>query len=159
MKPSHSHEHEEEHEELVDEVADEVEHRIKGPGFLKRLLIALIINTLAMVAVLMIVKGITFTEDTQELRMKIRVVLIAGLLIGLANGILKPIIKLFSFPLILLSLGLFLLVINLVVFWLIVDQVPGLVVTGGFASYFWGSVVLSAVNTLEHMVIKLMYRK
>ncbi|HZD22018.1 MAG TPA: phage holin family protein, partial [Acidimicrobiia bacterium] len=41
--------------------------------------------------------------------------LIAAAIVGLANAIVKPILKLFSLPLVLLTLGLFLIVVNAVV--------------------------------------------
>jgi len=71
--------------------------------------------------------------------------LIAGLILGLINVFIKPILKLISFPLLILSLGLFTLVINMALLWLLEYFVAELTITGLW-SYFWGSLIISLVN-------------
>lgn len=78
--------------------------------------------------------------------------LIVAIIIGLANAVLKPILKLFSLPLIVLSLGLFLIIVNALVLqfavWLggpdVLDL--GLTSDGFFWSTFWASIVISVVG-------------
>jgi putative membrane protein len=71
--------------------------------------------------------------------------LIAALILGLLNALVKPLLQLISLPFILLSLGLFLLVINAAVLGLTAKLVPGFHV-GGFWSAVWGSLVISLVS-------------
>ena len=72
--------------------------------------------------------------------------LIAGLILGIINAIIKPILKLVILPLRMLTLGMFNIVINIVLLWLLVQFVPELQISG-FYAYLWGSVIIGIVNT------------
>jgi putative membrane protein len=80
--------------------------------------------------------------------------LIVAAIVGLANAIVKPILKLFSLPLIVLTLGLFLVIVNALVLqlavWLSGPDVfdLGLTSAGFFWTTFWASVVVSVVGWL-----------
>lgn len=71
--------------------------------------------------------------------------LIAAVVIGLVNATLGVFLKVVTFPLTLLTLGLFWFVINATMLELVSMFVPGFHVQG-FASAFWGGIVLSIVN-------------
>jgi putative membrane protein len=71
----------------------------------------------------------------------------AALVLIVANTILKPILILISLPLVILSLGLFLLIINAVILYTVPHFVPGFHVPG-FLSAFFGSVLLSLITGL-----------
>ena len=83
--------------------------------------------------------------------------LLVAAILGLANAIVKPILKLFSLPLILLTLGLFLVVVNALVLslviWLSGVFELGLTSDGFFWSTFWAAVVVSLVGWLLDFVI------
>jgi len=70
---------------------------------------------------------------------------IAALVLGLLNAIVKPLLILFTLPLTILTLGLFLLVINAILFLLAAHLVPGFEVHG-FWPAFWGALVLSLIS-------------
>ncbi|HET7081293.1 MAG TPA: phage holin family protein [Chloroflexia bacterium] len=65
--------------------------------------------------------------------------------LGLVNAIVKPIVAMLSLPLVLLTLGLFLLVINALMFWLAASLVPGFYVNG-FLGALVGSIIVSLVS-------------
>ncbi len=71
--------------------------------------------------------------------------LVAGLLLGLINAIVRPILVVLTFPITLLSLGLFLLVLNAFCLWLVSVFVPGFHVAG-FWPAFWGALIVSVVS-------------
>jgi putative membrane protein len=71
--------------------------------------------------------------------------LIAAVVIGFVNATLGLFLKIITFPLTLLTLGLFWLIINAVVIKLAAVIVPGFHVET-FAAAFWGAIVLSLVN-------------
>jgi putative membrane protein len=71
--------------------------------------------------------------------------LIAAVVIGFVNATLGLFLKIVTFPLTLLTLGLFWLVINALMIELASVFVPGFHVRG-FAAAFWGAIVLSLVN-------------
>ena len=73
--------------------------------------------------------------------------LVTALVIGLLNAIIKPIIVFFTLPINILTLGLFILVINTFLFWLAGTMVKGFVVVG-FWPAFWGAVIMTLVNWL-----------
>ena len=71
----------------------------------------------------------------------------AALVLIIANAIIKPLLILFTFPLVLLSLGLFLLVINAIILYCVPHFVPGFHVPG-FWSAFFGAILLSLITGL-----------
>ena len=69
--------------------------------------------------------------------------LVAAFLLGIVNTIIKPILVLLTLPLTILTLGLFLLVINGLMLWLVSALVSGFHVSG-----FWGAVFGSNLISL-----------
>lgn len=69
----------------------------------------------------------------------------AALVLIIANTIIKPLLILFTLPLVLLSLGLFLLVINAIILYWVPHFVPGFHVPG-FWSAFFGAILLSIIT-------------
>lgn len=74
--------------------------------------------------------------------------LIAALVLGLLNTLLRPILVLLTLPVTVLSLGLFLFVINALMFWAAASVLDGLAVTG-----FWAALIGSLIYSLCGMVI------
>src|ERR687883_139410 len=77
--------------------------------------------------------------------------LIGGAVLGIANAVLKPILAVLTFPLIVVTLGLFLLVINIAMVALAEWVAPNLSIDG-FWSYVGTVVVIWAVNWFAHQV-------
>lgn len=104
-------------------------------------LIRLVINAIALFAIAYfhIVHGIEVTGPGGAL--------IAALILGVVNAILRPILVLLSLPLELVTLGLFTLVINALLFWLVGALHVGLTVDG-FWPAFWGAIVMSIISWL-----------
>jgi putative membrane protein len=71
--------------------------------------------------------------------------LIAAVVIGLVNATLGLFLKVITFPLAILTLGIFWLVVNALMLELASAVVPGFHVRS-FAAAFWGGIVLSIVN-------------
>ena len=104
-------------------------------GFLLRV----VINTLAILLAVNVVPGI-------EAR-GVLTVLGAGLVLGLINAIVRPVLLLLTLPLTLVTLGLFLLVLNAFCLWLTSVLVKGFVVEGFWAAFF-GALIVSVVSWL-----------
>ena len=85
--------------------------------------------------------------------------LIAAAIMGLANAIAKPILTIFSLPLIVLTLGLFLLIVNAAVLQLVVWLSGpnvfdlGLTSTGFFWATFWGAIVVSVTGWIISLIL------
>jgi putative membrane protein len=71
----------------------------------------------------------------------------AAVVLIIANTILKPLLILISLPLVLLSLGFFLLIINAIILYTVPHFVPGFHVPGFFSAFF-GSLLLSLITGL-----------
>jgi len=70
---------------------------------------------------------------------------VAALLLGIVNAIIRPILILLTLPLTLMTLGLFLLVINGLMLWLVAALVEGFHVNGFWGAVF-GSILISLVS-------------
>ena len=79
--------------------------------------------------------------------------LIAALVIGLLNATVGLFLKIITFPISILTLGIFLLVINGVMILVASHLVPGFRVYG-FAPAFWGAVVLALLGMLIRAITK-----
>jgi putative membrane protein len=78
--------------------------------------------------------------------------LIAAVVIGLVNATLGIFLKVITFPLTLLTLGLFWFVINALMIELASAFVPGLRVAS-FVAAFWGGIVLGLINMLLRWLV------
>jgi putative membrane protein len=110
--------------------------------FMRNALIKWLINTIAIMLAVKIVPGITYVGGWPG-------ILIVGVIFGLINTFIRPFINLFSIPLLILSLGLFTLVINALMLsltsWISVGLKLGFHVAG-FKAAFIGSLVISLVS-------------
>jgi len=100
-------------------------------------IVSLIINALALYVVTLIVKGIHYDTVTA--------LIIASLVLGLANAIVRPIMLLLSLPFIIVTLGLFVLVVNGIVLWLVGLVVPGFHVDSLWAGIL-GAIILAVIS-------------
>jgi putative membrane protein len=71
--------------------------------------------------------------------------ILAGLLLGVANSVIRPIAILLTLPMTIVTLGLFLLVINAGMVALVAWILPGMHVAG-FAAAFWTALLVSVVS-------------
>lgn len=77
--------------------------------------------------------------------------IIGAIVLGIVNAILKPILIVVSCPLEVVTLGLFTLVINALVFWFGLKLIPGWVVPGFWAA-FWGAIVMSIISWILSLI-------
>jgi len=84
--------------------------------------------------------------------------LLAAVVIGLVNATLGAFLKVITFPLTLLSLGVFWFVINALMLKLVAVFVPGFSIQG-FTPAFFGAIVLSLVNLFLRMVAGALEKK
>ena len=74
----------------------------------------------------------------------------AAILLALLNAVVRPILYFFSIPFIILTLGLFMIVINALLLQLVSGLVKGFHITGFWPS-FWGGVVISLISTVLNL--------
>jgi putative membrane protein len=78
--------------------------------------------------------------------------LVAALILGLVNAVIRPILMLITLPINILTLGLFTLVINALLFWFVASFLEGFEVAG-FWSAFWGALTYSVISFLISMLV------
>lgn len=78
--------------------------------------------------------------------------LIGALVLGLINAVVRPILVVLTFPLTILTFGLFLLVVNALMLWLMAGLVPGIRVRG-FGAALIGSLVFSVLNLVVELLL------
>jgi putative membrane protein len=108
------------------------------------------ITVIAIYASVMIVPGINFVGGWTGM-------LWLALIMGLLNALVRPLLKFLTCPLIILTLGLFTLVINTIIFWLtsIIGQSFGIgIMVDGFWSAFLGGLVVSVVSIILSLVLR-----
>ncbi|HSN22397.1 MAG TPA: phage holin family protein [Usitatibacter sp.] len=78
--------------------------------------------------------------------------LVAALVLGLVNAVIRPILVILTLPVTLLTLGLFLFVINALMFWLAASIVHGFTVTG-FGAALLGSILYSLITLVTSWLL------
>ncbi len=108
------------------------------------LILKIMINALSITAAVKFIDGITFTGDWWKM-------IIIGAVFGIVNSLIKPLVKFFTFPLIILTLGFFTLIINALML-VITEALSGPLNLGlqikGFWPAFWGAFIVSIVSML-----------
>lgn len=102
-----------------------------------RLLLVWILNAIALLAVAYLYPGVQVQDW--------KAAAIAALVLGLVNTLVKPILVILTLPVTILTLGLFLLVINALCFWFVANLVPGFHVTGFWAAML-GAILYSLIT-------------
>lgn len=103
----------------------------------RNLLLLWLINALALLALPWLVPSVQVESFSAAL--------IAALVLGLVNTLIRPLLVLLTLPVTVLTLGLFVFVINALLFWFVASFVKGFSV-GGFWSAFFGAIVYALVS-------------
>lgn len=115
-----------------------------------RFLVRLVVNAVAIWAAVQLVPGLNYVGTTTSL-------LIVAFVFGLVNALVRPLLLLLTCPFIILTLGLFVLVVNTIMLsltvWLSGIWDLGLTSTGFWAT-FLGAVVISLVSSVINLLIK-----
>ncbi len=104
-----------------------------------RLILKWLLSALALLAVTYLYSGVLVSSFTSAL--------IAAAVIGLLNMIVRPVLVVLTLPVTIVTLGLFLFIINALMFWAASGLLSGFTVTG-FAAALIGSLIYSALGLL-----------
>lgn len=111
-----------------------------------RLLVVWLINALALLAVAYLMPSIDVASFTTAL--------VAALILGLVNTFIRPVLVLLTLPVTILTLGLFIFVINGLLFWFVGSYLEGFTV-GGFWAGVFGAIIYSLISwALSAVVFK-----
>ena len=102
-----------------------------------KLLLVWLINAVALMAVAYLLPGIAVSSFVTAL--------VAALVLGLVNAVIRPVLILLTLPATILTLGLFIFVINGLLFWFVASFVKGFNVAGFWSAVF-GAIVYALIS-------------
>ena len=113
-----------------------------------KLLVNWLLSATALLAVAYLYSGVVVTDFMSAL--------LAAAVLGALNAVLRPILVLLTLPVTVLSLGLFLSVINALMFWAAASLLSGLDVRG-FSGALLGSLIYSALQLAIGLVLERLF--
>lgn len=120
-------------------------------------LIKVVVSALALYAATELVSGLTVTGPSGQWYSEALLYLVVGAVLAAVNTVIRPIVKVLSFPLYILSLGLFALVVNAAMLELTAAISEATPVTLTIGDFFWsavgGALVVTVVSLLLNAVL------
>jgi len=111
-----------------------------------KLLVVWLINAVALIAVAYLMPGIAVSSFGAAL--------VAALVLGLVNAFVRPVLVLLTLPVTILTLGLFIFVLNGLLFWMVGSWLQGFEVAGFWPAVF-GAIVFSIISwALSALVLR-----
>ena len=108
------------------------------------LIVRWFINALALMLVAYLYSGVQVNG--------IFAALVAALVLGLVNAVIRPLLVILTLPVTILTLGLFIFVINAFMFWFVTEIVKGFTVTG-FTAALIGSLMFSVISLVTNWLV------
>jgi putative membrane protein len=121
---------------------------------MKNLIIRLLANAVALAVASWLVAGITLQGATTGKR--VLTLLIVAAIFGVVNAVVRPVVKVLSFPLLILTLGLLTFVINALMLWLtswITGKLDVQFHVNGFWSALFGALIITVVGMIINAVL------
>lgn len=116
-----------------------------------KFLVRLVVNAIALWVAVQIVPGLAYEGGPVAL-------IVVALIFGVVNALVRPLLLLLTCPLVVLTLGLFILVVNTAMLWLTIQLSGSLGLsfssTDGFLSIFFGSIIISVVSAILNIFIR-----
>ena len=103
-----------------------------------------VVTTLAVLVAAWMIPGLSYDNASA--------VILASLFLGFLNAFVRPLLLLFSIPLLVFSLGLFVPILNALLLMLVDNLVKGFHVAGFWAA-FWGGLVISVVSIVINLML------
>lgn len=114
---------------------------------MKKFLQSWVVNTLAVLVAVYVIPGIRFKGDS------LWTPFVTSLVLGILNAFIRPILMLFALPLLILTLGLFRLVINALLLYFVGFLLWQYFEVDNFWSAFLGALIISVVSLLLNLLI------
>jgi putative membrane protein len=116
---------------------------------LRNFVLRIIINAIAIAVTAVLLPGVELGSDG------VGALLVIGLVFSLVNAFIRPIITFLSCPLVILTLGLFILVINGIMLMLTGSITGDLLIVNGFWPAFFGGIIIALVNMVLEGIVGL----
>lgn len=109
---------------------------------IKKLITNFVIGFLTLYLATLIIPGVQVSGDFTS---SLKILIFSGIVLGLANYFIKPIVNLITLPLRVLTLGIFGVIVNMLMVWLTDILFPGLIILG-FWPLFWTGLLIWLLN-------------
>lgn len=120
---------------------------------MREFLTKVVVNAVAVWVATLVVPGVTVTG--QGAAKTIGTLLIVGLIFGVVNAVIKPIVVLLSLPFYILTLGLFAFVVNALMLWLVAWLSESLRLSFSIDDFFWSAIGAAVVVTFVSMILNI----
>ncbi|GAB6899939.1 phage holin family protein [Kineosporia succinea] len=120
---------------------------------MQNILIKVLVNAVAIWVATAVIPGVEVSGDSTG--RTIVTLLVVGAIFGVVNAIIKPVVKLFSFPFYILTLGLFAFVVNALMLELVAWLSDQLSISFTIDDFFWSAIGAAVVVTFVSMVLNL----
>ncbi len=121
-------------------------------GLLVRFLIRWVVSTCAVAVTAWLLPGISALGETTN--DKLAALILTGLVLGLLNAILRPVVIFLTLPATLITFGLFLIVINAAMLSLTAWLLPAFFSVESFWWALLGAIIISIVSTVLQAILK-----
>jgi putative membrane protein len=121
----------------------------------EQLIVKLVVNAVAILVAAAVLDGVEVTAPGDSLGRKILTLLVVGAIFGVVNTLVKPIVKLFSLPFYILTLGLFAFVVNAFMLEIVSWVSDQLNISFHIDHFFWSALAAAVVVTFVSMVLNL----
>ena len=122
---------------------------------MRSIVIKVLVNGVALWVAALVLKGIRFGPDSEPLSKQLVTILVVAAIFGLINAFIKPVLKFFALPFIILTLGLFSLVVNALMLQLTSWFADQLSLAFHVDQFFWDALLGSIIITLVSMILNL----
>ncbi len=119
-------------------------------------LVKVLVNAVAIWVATLVVPGIEVAGGDGDTTAQVLTFGFVGLLFGLVNAVIKPVVKVLAFPLYVLTLGLFTFVVNALMLQITSWIADATALTFAIDDFFWTAVLGAVVVTLVSMVLSLL---
>jgi putative membrane protein len=116
--------------------------------------IKVVVNAIAIWVATLVVPGLGVTSG-ESLGSQLLTFAVVGLIFGLVNAVIKPVVRLFSLPLYVLTLGLFAFVVNAFMLQITSWVSAATPLTFHVEDFFWSAILGAVVVTFVSMVLNL----
>jgi putative membrane protein len=120
-----------------------------------QLIVKVVVNAVAIWVATAVVPGVAVSAGDASLGRKIVTLLLVGAIFGVVNALVKPIVKLFSLPFYVLTLGLFAFIVNALMLVLVSWLSSQLEISFHIDDFFWSAIGAAVVVTFVSMVLNL----
>lgn len=122
---------------------------------MKSIVIKILVNGVALWVASLLLPGISFGEAGTTLSSRLVTILWVAVIFGLVNAVIKPVLRFFSLPVIILTLGLFTLVVNAAMLELTSWLASQFSLAFHVQDFFWDALLGAIVITVVSMFLRL----